>query len=170
MMMMTAKVDIKKVLIALAAAAALILALTMVFGSHEETQPTSSVSAAAAADNDARVEFLTDQGWEIVTSPRESGQVSIPETPTEIYERYNALQKSQGFDLSRFAGKTVMRYVYEIKNFPGATAPVYATLLVYKGKIIGGDITDTSPTGSVRSFRQQAETVPTQPTETTVSE
>ena len=25
-----------------------------------------------------------------------------------------------------------MRYVYKINNYPGATEPVYATLLVYK--------------------------------------
>ena len=82
----------------------------------------------------------------------ESGQVRIPEQTTEVYDRYNNLQKSQGYDLSQYAGKTVMRYVYKINNYPGATDPVYATVLVYKDQIIGGDVTDTSAKGVVRGF------------------
>ena len=54
--------------------------------------------------------------------------------------------------LSKFAGKKVMRYVYEITNFPDAREPVYATVLVYRDKIIGGDITDTTPGGKVQGF------------------
>ena len=46
-----------------------------------------------------------------------------------------------------------MRYVYKINNFPGATEPVYATLLVYKNEVIGGDVTDTCPGGQVRTFK-----------------
>ena len=46
-----------------------------------------------------------------------------------------------------------MRYVYQINNFPDATAPVYATLLVYKNQVVGGDVTDTSAKGSIRSFK-----------------
>ena len=46
-----------------------------------------------------------------------------------------------------------MRYVYKINNYPNATEPVYATLLVYKNQIIGGDVTDTGAKGVVRSFK-----------------
>lgn len=70
-----------------------------------------------------------------------------------MFRRYNALQKGQGYDLSKYAGKKVMRYVYEITNFPGAQEPVYATVLVYKGKVIGGDVTDTSVKGKIRGFQ-----------------
>ena len=95
-------------------------------------------------------------GWQVSASPVESGQVKIPETPTEVYTRYNALQKSQGFDLNQYAGKTVMRYVYKINNFPGATEPVYATLLVYKDEVIGGDVTNTAPAGVMQGFQKQS--------------
>jgi len=120
------------------------------------------------ATNDARVKFLTDFGWEVAASPVESGQVKIPDTSTEVFDRYNALQKSQGYDLSQFAGKTAMRYVYKIKNYPGATDPVYATVLVYKDQVIGGDITDTSAKGVIRGFQKpqslQPQPLPTEPT------
>ena len=91
-------------------------------------------------------------GWEVTTSPVESSQVKIPSEPSEVFARYNSLQKSQGYDLSAFAGKTVMRYVYRINNYPGATEPVYATVLVYKNQVIGGDVTDTAAKGVVRGF------------------
>ena len=85
-------------------------------------------------------------------------QVRIPEKTTEVYDRYNALQKSQGFDLTAYAGKNVMRYVYKINNFPGATEPVYATLLVYKNQIIGGDITNTGTKGHIQGFKMPENT------------
>ena len=156
MMMMTAKVNIKKVLFGLVAAAALIVALVMLLGG-KESQPTA---VATMSDNNNRVQFLQTQGWDVTTSPKEASQVRIPEEQTPVYARYNELQKSQGYDLSRFAGKTVMRYVYQINNYPGAAEPVYATLLVYKNQIIGGDITDTAAQGAVRGLQQ---TQPTQP-------
>ena len=150
MFVLTAKVDMKKILLGLAAAAALIAALIMFFGNDESATPTVSLTPAT---NDGRVKFLTDFGWVVTVSPTESGQVKIPETSSEVFTRYNALQKSQGYDLSQYAGKTVMRYVYKINNYPGATDPVYATLLVYRDQIIGGDVTDTSAKGVIRGFR-----------------
>ena len=83
--------------------------------------------------------------------------------------RYNTLQKAQGYDLSKFAGKTVMRYVYKVNNYPSSTEPVYATLLVYKGKVIGGDVTDTAAKGHIRGFKmpENGATTPTQSTTAT---
>lgn len=166
MMVMTAKVNIKKIAVILAAIVGVILAIILLFGGSDSA-PTS---APAVSNNDSRVQFLQGFGWEVSTSPTESGQVKIPQEQTQVYERYNALQKSQGYDLSQYAGKTVMRYVYKINNFPGATEPVYATLLVYKNQIIGGDITDTSAKGAVQGFQKQQTELPaeTTPTEATV--
>ncbi len=149
MMVMTAKVDFKKIAIGIVAAVGVIIALILMLGGGGESTATS---ANAVSGNDARVAFLKNFGWEVTTSPAESGQVRIPTQSSPVFERYNALQKSQGYDLSQYAGKTVMRYVYKINNFPGATEPVYATLLVYKDQVIGGDITDTSANGTIRTF------------------
>lgn len=161
MFVMTTKVNLKKVLIILGIVAAVILAIVLLAGGNEKAVSTA---ATTISNNDARVKFLTDLGWEVTTSPKESGQVKIPEEMTQVYERYNALQKSQGYDLTQYAGKTVMRYVYEINNFPGATEPVYATLLIYKNQIIGGDITDTAAKGAIRGLKRSAEEDPIQTT------
>ncbi|MBE6976028.1 MAG: DUF4830 domain-containing protein [Ruminococcaceae bacterium] len=149
MLVMTAKVDKKKIALVLAAVLVLIVGCIVLFGG-DDAAPTSG---ASVSNNDARVAFLKSFGWEVTTSPTESSQVKIPQESSQVFERYNALQKSQGYDLSQYAGKTVMRYVYQINNYPGATEPVYATLLVYKNQIIGGDVTDTSAKGVIRSFK-----------------
>ena len=164
MMIMTAKVDMKKILLVLGAAAALILAAVMLLGGEKEP----AAATMAISNNDARVQFLKSFGWEVTNSPAETSQVRIPEEGSEVFDRYNNLQKSQGYDLSEYAGKKVMRYVYRINNFPGATEPVYATLLIYKNQIIGGDVTDTAAKGQIRGFRMpDAVMAPSQATETT---
>ena len=149
-MVMTARVDKKKIVMVLAAAAVLVAALIMLFGGSGDTAPTAALSPAG---NDGRVEFLKSFGWEVAASPVESGQVRIPQEGNEVFDRYNALQKSQGYDLTPYAGKTVMRYVYKLKNYPGATEPVYATLLVRGDRVIGGDVTNTAAKGVIQGFQ-----------------
>ena len=149
MMVLTTKVNLKKILLILGAAALLILGLIFLLGDD----PTTATGAPAMSSNDDRVKFLADLGWQVAASPTESSQVRIPEAPSAVFNRYNDLQKSQGYDLSQFAGKNVMRYVYKITGQQDSAAPVYATVLVYKNKVIGGDITDTAPNGKVRPFR-----------------
>ena len=149
MMFMTARVDLKKILIVLGIVAGLIAGALWLLGGDEDV----STAAPGAATNEGRVEFLKSFGWEVAPSPAESSQVKIPKEASEVFDRYNNLQKSQGYDLTQFAGKNVMRFVYKITNYPGATEPVYATLLVYKNQIIGGDITDTAAKGQIRGFK-----------------
>ena len=147
MMVMTAKVNLKKITILLGAVALVVIGLALAFGGRSE--PTS---AKPVSDNEARVQFLKSFGWEVAATPVESGRVKIPAERNEVFDRYAQLQKSQGYDLAPYAGKTVMRYVYQITNYPDATDPVYATLLVHKNQIIGGDITNTGPEGRVQGF------------------
>lgn len=172
MLVMTAKIDKKKIALILCAAVVLIAALILLFGGGKATETATS----SLANNDDRVKFLTDFGWEVTTSPKESGQVRIPSKSTEVFDRYNSLQKSQGYDLTPYAGKNVMRYVYQVNNYPGATEPVYATLLIYKNQVIGGDVTDTAAAGAIRGFKmpavRQPVTIPqagTSPTDATTA-
>ena len=163
MMVMTAKVNMKKTIILLVAVAAIIIAMIMAAGGSD----AQTTSAPTLTGNDARVKFLKDFGWEIENSPVESSQVRIPEQVTEVFDRYNQLQKSQGYDLSKLAGKNAMRYVYKVSNYPGATDPVYATVLVYKQQIVGGDVTDTSVKGKVQGFKMPKSANPATPSEST---
>ena len=161
MLVMTAKLDKKKAAILISAIIVGITALILLLKGGEST-PTVSQNVS---NNDSRVAFLKSFGWEVTTSPAESGQVRIPTETTEVYNRYNTLQKSQGYDLTAYAGKTVMRYVYEIKNYPNATEPVYATILVYKNQVIGGDVTDTGANGIMQGFKMPSAGESGKPTE-----
>ena len=155
MMIMTAKVDFKKIILITAGAAVLILAAIFLLGGTDpDTAPAPT--ALQAGSNEGRVQFLKDLGWDVSAESTESGQVKIPAGSSEVFDRYNLLQKSQGYDLSTYAGKTVMRYVYKINNYPGTAAPVYATLLVHDDQVIGGDVTDTAPGGRIHSLKMSA--------------
>ena len=158
MMVMTAKVDIKKVIVVLTIIAVLIIGIVALTDGGEA--PIAATSTTTITNNDDRVKFLTELGWEVSTSPTESSQVRIPKDHSEIFDRYNALQISQGYDLSPYMGKNVMRYVYKVENYPNATEPVYATLLIYKNQIIGGDITDTAAKGMIQGLKKATATVP----------
>ena len=167
MMVMTAKVDKKKIAIIFAAVVVVVAALIMLLSGGNNTATTAATNIS---NNDARVEFLKGFGWDVTTSPVESSQVRIPEKSSEVFDRYNAPQKQQGYDLSKYAGKTVMRYVYQINNYPGAIEPVYATLLVYKNQVIGGDVTNTAAKGYIHGFKKPDQSaLPTTP-ETTATE
>ncbi len=152
MFVMTAKVNKKKLAIFAAAAVGLIVLLAFALGSND-SQPTGG--QISIHSNDDRIQFLASFGWEVVTSPAETSQVRIPEKSSEVFERYNTLQKTMGYDLSEYAGKTVMRYVYTVKNYPGATEPVYATILICDNRVIGGDVTNTAAHGKIQGFTMQ---------------
>ncbi|MCD7859524.1 MAG: DUF4830 domain-containing protein [Firmicutes bacterium] len=152
MLVMTTKIDWKKLAIVAAAVLLGILGLVLLLGGGD-----AEAASANFADNSARVEFLQGFGWEVETTPAQSSQVRIPSESSEVFERYNALQIQQGYDLTDYAGKTVMRYVYTVTNYTGATEAVYATLLVYKGAIIGGDVTDTSSGGVLQGFARKTQ-------------
>lgn len=152
MLVMTAKVNVKKIAI-IAGAVIAVIAIVAMFLSG------SSASAGgkdAITGNDDRIQFLSGFGWEVSSTPAQTGQVRIPAEAGDVFTRYNDLQLSQGYDLSAYRGKTVMRYVYTVKNYPGATEPVYATLLISNNRVIGGDITDTSAAGVIQGFEKSS--------------
>lgn len=96
--------------------------------------------------------FLNELGYTVDPQPIFSDEVVIPEVFDSVYEKYNDLQKSQGLNLEKYRGKTVMRYTYELQG--DEAFPEYATLLIYKNRIIGGDITTTGENGQVMRLEQ----------------
>lgn len=154
MVIMTAKINKKKILtIGLLVIIAIVLLFTLFSGSQAQTAEQSSITAKTDIDtNEARIEYLASYGWQVNDEPIKTQEVRIPTDPSDIFERYNDLQISQGFDLHEYAGKTVRRYVYEITNYPGSADTHYATLLIYKGSVIGGDVCAASKNGTMHGF------------------
>ena len=157
MFVVTARLNKKKLVICiliLAAIAAVVLVLT---GSGRKAQAASLPKLTAKVkSNEQRVSYLQGLGWEISQTPLEEQEVTIPKTFNEIYTSYNELQKAQGFDLTDYAGLRVTRYTYEVRNYPDASDTVVADLLVYKHKVIGGDVQSTALDGFMQGLEYPA--------------
>ncbi|MCM1054581.1 MAG: DUF4830 domain-containing protein [Bacteroides sp.] len=104
-----------------------------------------SVSAEAAA------EFLEGFGWELDKRDYSRDEIIIPKEFSEVYERYNAIQLKQGYDLTKYRTDTVIRYTFKVKNFDGYENAL-AHVLAKGGKIIGGDICSTDMSGLMTGF------------------
>lgn len=163
MFVMTAKLSKTKLF---AAGLILLAAIVLVVVFFTSGGAEAVDQAPVGATNDDRVAYLASFGWSVNAQPKQSQPVKIPNTSdNKVFARYNELQISQGFDLTQYAGKEVTRYVYEILNYPEAKEPVYASILVYDGKIIGGDITDSAPNGLIHGFQMPSDsnTAPSEP-------
>lgn len=101
-----------------------------------------------------RQKFLADMGWEVSEEYLECKVVIIPEKFNDVYEKYNKLQKKQGFDLEKFKGKTVEIYTYEVKNYPDHEKNIIASLMVYEGELIGGDVSCIELNGFMQGLKK----------------
>ena len=149
MFIYTAKLSKGKMAIVAAIAAAVILLMILLM--NRGTGTSMETTAPKLSTPEARVEYLASCGYTVSPEPLRTQEVLIPKEFTEVYDQYNSLQQSQGFDLLKYRGKRVMQYVYAIENWPEENSdPVYATLLVYKNKLIGGDISRGGEDGFLR--------------------
>ncbi len=117
-----------------------------------DTTPQSGINYTKIKDNDARREFLRQFGWEVSEKELESIEVTVPKEFDRVMTEYNEIQRRQGLDLSAYKGKTVSRYTYEVKNYEGYDGKVYANVIVYKNKVIGGDICTADVKGFIQGF------------------
>ena len=101
--------------------------------------------------NDDRVEFLKSFGWEVEPEALDICEVVIPSEFDDVYTRYNEIQKSEGLDLKKYSGKSVKKYTYRVKNYESETS-VLASVLIYKNKVIGGDISSSDINGFSHGF------------------
>ena len=137
----------KKTIIVLVVAAVLLAFLIVIDTLSSGSSVTTTSVTLSNNDDTERANFLLDYGWEITTVPTEICEITIPKEFDDVYKRYNDLQKTQGFDLSEFAGKKVKRYTYDITNYPDGI-----TILQYENKIIGGDICTMELDGFMHGF------------------
>ena len=102
--------------------------------------------------NEDRIRFLGQFGWVVKPEAVESIEVTIPAEFDKIFTAYNEIQKRQGLDLSKYKKKNVQRYTYEITNYEGYDGTVYANILVYRNKVIGGDVCSADVKGFMHGF------------------
>lgn len=110
--------------------------------------------ANVAKTNDDRLEFIGSFGWEVESEPMEVKEIVIPKTFDDVYSQYNDMQKDCGYDLEKLGGKRCKRYAYKVTNYPGDEGDVIANLIVYKDKVVGGDISSAKLDGFIHGFEK----------------
>lgn len=108
--------------------------------------------------NSDRKDFLAQFGWEVKKEAVEEIEVRIPTDFDKVMNAYNEVQKAQGLDLSKYKGKTATRYTYEITNYPDYEGTVFANVIVYKNRVIGGDICSSDVAGFIHGFALPTDT------------
>lgn len=96
--------------------------------------------------------FLAQFGWETEKTPLEEVKIRIPTEFDKVMNSYNELQRGQGLDLSKYRGKEVTRYTFRITNYPDYDGEVMANVIIYKNRVIGGDICTSDVTGFICGF------------------
>ena len=134
----------KVLLLAAAAAAVVLLAGHFIQGRNEK--------AVKADTNDGRVAYLAALGWEVKEEPLSEQTIRLPSVFPEVLKEYNKLQKKQGFDLEKYAGKEISMYSYSLLDPPGE-GEYLCSLYVWKGKVIGGAIHSTALNGSMEGIK-----------------
>lgn len=139
---------------------ALILLISLVIFVPDYAPVTTSAIAAANSKikfekvktNDDRINFLAQYGWEVDADPVDEAKITIPSDFDKVLNSYNELQKQQGLDLTKYRGKEVIRYTYNVTNYPNYEGTVYANVIIYKSRVIGGDICSSDVSGFIGTF------------------
>lgn len=147
---------IKKVAFSLLVATLIIIGGTVaVMSNQTATVGNFSNVSLRGETSQERKSFFNHFGWEISDDPLEVKETVIPSEFDESYEKYNNLQKEQGFDLEKYKGVRVKAWSYEILNYPeheNSDGVIRGNLLTHNGKIIGGDVCSIELGGFMHGF------------------
>lgn len=126
--------------------AGILLSGGSVFASSESV---GEVSFSDIETEEDRIAFLKTFGIEVKDEAVEEVDFVMPEDFDRVMLGYNEIQRTQGLDLSKYSKKRITRYTYSVTNYDGYDGEVYANLLIYRGRIIGCDISSADPEGFV---------------------
>ena len=101
---------------------------------------------------DDAANFLGQFGWTVDAGSAETASVTIPAEFDKVFAGYNEMQKAQGLDLSKYKKKNVTRYTFTVTNYKDYDGTVYANVLVYRNRVIGGDICSADVSGFIHGF------------------
>ena len=100
------------------------------------------------------MDYVSSLGWEVSPEPDEVREIVIPSEFDEVYENYNELQLSQGYDLKQYAGERAKNWTFTVLNYPGYENEdfIKINILVCNGRIIGGDVCSVELNGFMHGF------------------
>ena len=136
---------------------AIVLCLAVLLGvfvmaDGRESVGVEAVSYEGLESEGARRAFLEELGWQLSADAEKSDEIALPKSFDRVLTGYNEIQRAQGLDLTKYAGKTLTRYTYLVLNHPDSEGAVYANLLLYRGCVVGGDISSSAGEGFVSAL------------------
>ena len=99
--------------------------------------------------NADRLDFIYSLGVDVDSTPYTSN-IIIPFEFSDVYMEYNKLQSEAGYNLEAYRGKEVCKYTYRCQN----NEFTVVNLLVYEGRIIGGDICNVKINGFIKPLKK----------------
>ena len=139
--------------IIIALALAFVAAITLTATKPNKADSTSGKEIINIKNEKSRVAYLKQYGWEVESPALSEDKVLIPREFSEVFSRYNELQKKQGFDLSAYSGLEVETYTYKITNHTSSDT-VLAQLYIYKGNVIAADLHSTALDGFITGIKR----------------
>ena len=155
MFVYSVKTSKTKIAAAAIAVFAVVISIAMLFMNEKKPALNDSAVNYKAENSSQRTAFLSQYGWKISDEPVEISEVIIPSDFDTGYAEYAAMNKAQGLDLELYKGMRVKRWTYDVLNYPNlenAKGTVQANLLIYEGRVIGGDICSLEKGGFIHGF------------------
>ncbi len=137
---------------AVCAALCLTIGGIAVFSPKATTDVLKNSVDTTAKTIEQQVAFLKSFGYEVEPQPQLIEEIIIPSEFDAVYEEYNAYQKMSGFNLEKHKGHRAKKYTYKVTNYPDQNENVVANVLIYNGRVIGGDISSSVLNGFVHGF------------------
>ncbi len=133
----------------------LFTAVSLFILSRESQETVSKNEIILSAEtHEERMKFISQFGWEVDEEPIQVKEVVIPTEADDVYNAYNDIQRSQSFDLTEYVGERAKCWTYTVKNYEGYENQecIHINLLVYDGKVIGGDVCSVELDGFMHGF------------------
>lgn len=117
---------------------------------HEPSPPDTLLGIDNNGENtSSRAAFLSALGYSADASAEQTQEIQIPMEFNDVYNNYNDIQKQSGTDLLNYRGAECMRYTYPVGE-DSSGGELLANLIVFQGRIIGGDICTVALDGEMR--------------------
>lgn len=124
--------------------AAIIVCAVLSSDELSDEEPVTSVNAIdySASTQTEQLEFIASLGYTVNTEPDNVEEIVIPEEFDDVYTQYNDLQKTADLDLSDYRGCNAKKWTYTVTDYPGYENRdcIKINLIIYNGRVIGGDI------------------------------
>lgn len=134
----------KTQVIVFAAVAVIVAVICIACMIKQQSKAPASATCDEVGEYSLRAESIAEQcdfakqfGLTVDAENSQSVEITVPSDFSEVYEEYNELQNKIGLDLRGYKGKTVDMVTYPLEN-----CDEKLVLLVYKGAVIGGHITN----------------------------